>query len=74
MKYVVYQASRCGGRPYNEDRVGYAYTSDALLMVLADGMGGHARGEIASQLAVQVITGLFKARAKPLLEIGRAHV
>jgi PPM family protein phosphatase len=67
MKYVVYQASRCGGRPYNEDRVGYAYTSDALLMVLADGMGGHARGEIASQLTVQVITGLFNARAKPLL-------
>jgi serine/threonine protein phosphatase PrpC len=67
MKYVVYQASRCGGRPYNEDRVGYAYTSDALLLVLADGMGGHARGEIASQLAVQVITGLFNARAKPLL-------
>ncbi len=67
MKYVVYQASRCGGRPYNEDRVGYAYTSDALLMVLADGMGGHARGEIASQLTVQVITGLFNARAKPML-------
>lgn len=67
MKYVVFQASRCGGRPYNEDRVGYAYTSDALLLVLADGMGGHARGEIASQLTVQVITGLFNARAKPLL-------
>lgn len=67
MKYVVFQASRCGGRPYNEDRVGYAYTSDALLMVLADGMGGHARGEIASQLTVQVITGLFNARAKPTL-------
>jgi serine/threonine protein phosphatase PrpC len=67
MKYVVFQASRCGGRPYNEDRVGYAYTTDALLMVLADGMGGHARGEIASQLTVQVITGLFNARAKPLL-------
>lgn len=67
MKYVVYQASRCGGRPYNEDRVGYAYTSEALLMVLADGMGGHARGEIASQLTVQVITGLFNARAKPVL-------
>ena len=67
MKYVVYQASRCGGRPHNEDRVGYAYTSEALLMVLADGMGGHAHGEIASQLTVQIITGLFNARAKPFL-------
>lgn len=67
MKYVVYQASRRGGRPYNEDRVAYAYTSDAMVMVLADGMGGHSRGEIASQLTVQVITGLFQARAKPIL-------
>jgi serine/threonine protein phosphatase PrpC len=67
MKYVVYQASRCGGRPYNEDRVAYAYTSDALVMVLADGMGGHNQGEVASQMTVQVITGLFQSRAKPIL-------
>ena len=67
MKYVVYQASRKGGRPYNEDRVGYAYTEDAIVMVLCDGMGGHARGEIASQLTVQVITSLFQTRAKPVL-------
>jgi serine/threonine protein phosphatase PrpC len=67
MKYVVYQASRRGGRSYNEDRVAYAYTSEAMVMVLCDGMGGHARGEVASQLTVQVITGLFQSRAKPLL-------
>lgn len=67
MKYVVYQASRKGGRPYNEDRVAYAYTSEALLMVLCDGMGGHNQGDMASQLTVQVITGLFQARAKPTL-------
>jgi len=47
MKYVVYQASRRGGRPYNEDRVAYAYTPESLLMVLADGMGGHSNGEVA---------------------------
>ncbi len=67
MKYVIYQASRQGGRPYNEDRVAYAYTQDALVMVLADGMGGHNHGEIASQLTVQVITSLFQSRANPTL-------
>ncbi|MDP2787897.1 MAG: protein phosphatase 2C domain-containing protein [Pseudomonadota bacterium] len=67
MKYVVYQASRRGGRPYNEDRVAYAYTQEALVMVLADGMGGHSNGEVASQLTVQVITSLFQSRAKPVL-------
>ena len=67
MKYVVFQASRRGGRPYNEDRVAYAYTSDAMVMVLCDGMGGHNQGEVASQLTVQVITSLFQSRAKPVL-------
>jgi serine/threonine protein phosphatase PrpC len=67
MKYVIFQASRRGGRSCNEDRVGYAYTPDALVMVLADGMGGHKHGEVASQLTVQVISDLFQARAKPLL-------
>lgn len=67
MKYVVYQASRRGGRPYNEDRVAYAYTSEALVMALCDGMGGHARGEVAAQLTVQVITSLFRSRANPVL-------
>lgn len=67
MKYVVYQASRTGGRPYNEDRVAYAYTSEALVMVLCDGMGGHVRGDVAAQLTTQVVVGLFKSRANPEL-------
>ena len=67
MKYVVYQASRRGGRSSNEDRVAYAYTSEAMVMVLCDGMGGHARGEVAAQLTVQVITALFQSRAQPVV-------
>lgn len=67
MKYVVYQASRRGGRPVNEDRVAYAYTSDALFMVVADGMGGHNHGQIASQTLVQTMVSLFQARATPQL-------
>lgn len=67
MKYVVHQASRRGGRNENEDRVAYAYTSDALFMVVADGMGGHNYGEVASQMLVQTMTCLFQARATPLL-------
>jgi serine/threonine protein phosphatase PrpC len=52
MKFAVHQANQIGGRKYNQDRVGYAYTNDALLLVLADGMGGHLHGEIAAQIAV----------------------
>ena len=67
MKYVVYQASRRGGRRSNEDRVAYAYTSDALFMVLADGMGGHHQGEVAAQLLVQTLTNHFQTHARPIL-------
>ena len=34
----------------NQDRVAYTYGRDTLLMVVADGMGGHAGGEIAAQI------------------------
>ena len=44
MKFSVFQLSRRGGRKKNEDRMGYCYTRDAALFVLADGMGGHVEG------------------------------
>ncbi|HEY6355022.1 MAG TPA: protein phosphatase 2C domain-containing protein, partial [Burkholderiaceae bacterium] len=53
MRFSVYQVSRKGGREKNEDRMGYCYTRDAGLFALADGMGGHPEGEVASQLALQ---------------------
>ena len=52
MRFNVYQVSRKGGRPKNEDRMGYCYTRSAGLFALADGMGGHPEGEVASQLAL----------------------
>ena len=52
MRFTIYQESRVGGRANNEDRTTYCYSRDALLMVVADGMGGHHYGEIAAQIAV----------------------
>jgi len=68
MKFTIYQASRQGGRKNNQDRVAYSYSRDALLMVVADGMGGHLHGEIAAQIAVQVMTDQFQKMAKPRLD------
>jgi serine/threonine protein phosphatase PrpC len=65
MKFTIYQESRPGARPNNQDRVAYSYTRDALLMVIADGMGGHLHGEIAAQIAVQYITESFQRNATP---------
>ena len=44
MKFSVFQISRKGGRDKNEDRMGYCYTRESGLFVLADGMGGHPEG------------------------------
>ncbi|WP_119155645.1 PP2C family protein-serine/threonine phosphatase [Caldimonas tepidiphila] len=68
MKFSVYQVSRRGGREKNEDRMGYCYTRDAGLFALADGMGGHPEGEVASQLALQTLATLFQREAKSTLK------
>jgi serine/threonine protein phosphatase PrpC len=68
VRFSVYQVSRKGGREKNEDRMGYCYTRAAGLFALADGMGGHPEGEVASQLALQTLAALFQREAKPGLK------
>jgi serine/threonine protein phosphatase PrpC len=67
MRFTIYQESRQGGRNNNEDRTTYCYSRDALLMVVADGMGGHHYGEVAAQIAVQTLADAFQREARPLL-------
>ena len=67
MKFSIFQLSRRGGRAVNEDRMGYCYTREAALFLLADGMGGHAEGEVAAQLALQSIASQFQREAQPAL-------
>jgi serine/threonine protein phosphatase PrpC len=67
MKFTIFQNSRQGPRQYNQDRLAYSYSKDALLLVVADGMGGHRHGEIAAQLAVTTMTDAFQRLAVPML-------
>jgi serine/threonine protein phosphatase PrpC len=77
MKFSVFQLSRIGGRGKNEDRMGYCYTRESGLFVLADGMGGHPEGEVASQLALETVSALYQRQARPIIQdpaefLGRA--
>jgi PPM family protein phosphatase len=65
MNFAIYQASHQGGRKYNQDCVAYAYTDQALLMVLADGMGGHSHGELAAQITIKTYMHAFSEEAHP---------
>ena len=82
MKFSIFQDSRVGGRTYNQDRIGHWYTRDSLLLVLADGMGGHLMGEVAAQIAVDSLASAFQKDAQARIpdpdlflfrNVGRIH-
>src|SRR3982750_3645498 len=64
MRFTIFQDSQIGDRKVNEDRVGYSYSRDVLLMTIADGMGGHQDGEVAAEIAVTEITRRFQQEAR----------
>jgi len=67
MKYATVKESRIGGRKVNQDRFGEWSTAGALLVAVADGLGGHAHGEVAAQIAVDFLGRAFANEAKPKL-------
>jgi len=67
MRFTIFQESRKGAREVNQDRIAYTYSRETLLLVIADGMGGHVGGEIAAQIAVRLFIERFQQEAKPIL-------
>ncbi len=73
--------SLVGHREDNQDRVAVAVADQAALLVVADGMGGHADGARAAEVARQVLGESFWQTPQPLfdplgflhLTLGRAH-
>lgn len=55
MKIDSYIFTSPGGREYNEDYAGMKNTDNGAVFVLADGLGGHRFGELASECAVNSI-------------------
>ena len=81
MRVEYADISLLGGREENQDRVTAAVAEHAALLVVVDGMGGHAHGARAAQVTQQVIVDAFWQAPQPLfdpmgflhLTLGRAH-
>lgn len=68
MHYSVAQQSNQGGRDYNEDSIAVFERDDSILLIVADGLGGHAGGDLASQTLVDAISESFKKATDAQLE------
>lgn len=49
-----------GGRSHNQDNCGYLMLDEGACWVVADGLGGHLGGEVASAIAVEAILNSFR--------------
>lgn len=66
MKYEIGQVNRLGNRNSNQDRFSAVETNEGVLLVLGDGMGGHAYGDIAAQLLIDTARRAYLDSARPV--------
>lgn len=74
--YEIGQANRLGNRNSNQDRFAIAEADGCILLVLADGMGGQAGGEMAADMLVDYARETFLSSRHPVAkpESFLAHV
>jgi len=65
MKFTIAQDTRIGQRRQNQDRIAHWRTPECVLLAVADGLGGHAYGEVAAQMAIEMLGAAFAGEAKP---------
>lgn len=59
VRYQYYYNSSIGGRDCNEDSFCSIENQDCYLFVVADGLGGHGGGEVASGIAIDCVRNDF---------------
>jgi PPM family protein phosphatase len=67
VKYEIAHLCARGARPMNQDRVAVTERDNAVLLAVADGLGGHRGGEIASELLAQTVVHAFQSVRTPII-------
>jgi len=81
LQFEYAELSLIGGREENQDRVVLVKGEDTALLIVADGMGGHAEGARAAEVASETIAAVFARNPRPVLDpqgflhraLGEAH-
>ena len=63
--YQLYALTDVGKRPNNEDQAGLFDGDQFKAIMIADGMGGHSSGEVASSIVVNTLVKMFSLEPKP---------
>ncbi len=66
MELEITQLNRLGNRETNEDRLVVVEREQSVLLVVADGMGGHRGGDLAAQIFVDTLERFFRKVTMPL--------
>ena len=75
MRAQYAEISLRGAREDNQDRVTAAVSDQAAMLLVLDGMGGHAEGERAAEIARKVLVESFWHTPQPLLDpLGFLHI
>lgn len=69
MRYEIGQANRLGNRGNNQDRFDAIETPEGVLLVLGDGMGGQAFGEVAAEILVETAREIYLHEARPTTKV-----
>lgn len=62
-----------GGRAGNEDSLLAIRVKDSILLAVADGLGGHAAGEVASGIAVDTLSEVVQERYRQGMSAGEVQ-
>lgn len=68
MEYSISHHTLPGSRSVNQDRAAYAERDNAVLMVVADGLGGYVAGDMAAQTVVDTMMNSFGKVRSPTIQ------
>jgi len=68
MKIEYAKVSALGDRQDNQDRAAVVVAEDAAIMLVFDGMGGHADGAAAAEVGMKTVQELFTSADLPLFD------